>query len=695
MEPIIKWIVRRRRTVFTVFIIWAVIAAFAAARVNVNYDIVSYLPKDEPSTLAIAELTENFGTTLPNASIAARVDDISDALRLKQEIAAVEGVKEVLWLDDTLDIAKPLELADQKIVAGFYKDGYALYQVTADTDNAAAVLARLAQTFPEAHIVGSLVDLASAQTAVGDEVGRIVAYAIPIVIIILLLSTHSWLEPLVFLITIGIAILLNMGTNLILGEISFLTQSVAAILQLAVSMDYAIFLLHSFNGFREQGYEPVPAMQKAMKKSLAAVFSSSITTVVGFLALIFMRFRLGADLGLVMAKGIALAFITVMIFMPTFILMVYKWIEKTQHRSFLPDMSGFGRFVVKARWGILLLVVLLIVPGFLASRNNEYIYGMGAYPPESRFQQDRDFVDELFGKQVQMALMVPTGNIPAELKLQTELEQTPNVTNVMSYVSAVDPVIPPEVIDNDQLSMLVSKKYNLFIITAKGGGEGPAAFAMTAEIRRLADNYYGDAYQLAGEPANMLDMKNTIEEDDIIVNGLAILAIALTIMAVYRSFSLPLLLVLTIEIAIWINLSIPYFTNTPLSYIGYLIISTVQLGATVDYAILYTEHYLANRTKYAKREAVIQSTREAIPSILPPAAILTAVGFVLGLISSLRIVSDLGIMLGRGAILSFLMVSLLLPQLLMLFDRVIEKTTKNRQFLKQPLPVEESNNEQF
>lgn len=297
-------------------------------------------------------------------------------------------------------------------------------------------------------------------------------------------------------------------------------------------------------------------------------------------------------------------------------------------------------------------------------------------------ESDREFVDELFGQQVQLALMVPSGDTPSELRLHEELEQIPNVINVMSYISAVDPAIPSEVIDNDQLSMLVSEDYRLFIMTAEGRGEGPTEFAMTEEIRTLASHHYGDTYHLAGEPANMLDMKNTIEADDIIVNGLAILAIALTIMFVYRSLSLPLLLVLTIEVAIWINLSIPYFTGTTLSYIGYLIVSTVQLGATVDYAILYTEHYLENRETYPKREAIIRTTRQAIPSILPPALILTAVGFVLGLVTSMGIVADLGILLGRGAALSFVLVSLFLPQLLMILDKTIEKTTMNRKFFR-------------
>ena len=682
MDSIIKGIVRRRRSVFVTFIVLALISVWAYTKVGINYDIVSYLPLDEPSTIAIGAMTDNFGTALPNVKLTVAVDELQDALILKEEIAEMEGITDVIWLDDTLDITQPLELADEAIVEGFYKDGYALFQLTGETDNAAEVIDRLMESFPEGYIVGSLVDLASAQHAVNEEVSRIVVFAVPIIIIILLLSTHSWLEPLVFLITIGIGILLNMGSNIILGEISFLTQAVAAILQLAVSMDYAIFLLHSFNDYRAEGHEPIPAMQKAMRRSLAAIFSSSITTFVGFLALLFMRFGLGADLGIVMAKGIAMAFLTVMIFMPTFILMVYPWIEKTRHRSFLPDFTRFGRFVVKGRWAIPILIVLLMVPAFLGSRNNEYLYGMGAYPEESRMESDREFVDELFGQQVQLALMVPSGDTPSELRLHEELEQIPNVINVMSYVSAVDPAIPSEVIDNDQLSMLVSEDYRLFIMTAEGRGEGPTEFAMTEEIRTLASHHYGDTYHLAGEPANMLDMKNTIEADDIIVNGLAILAIALTIMFVYRSLSLPLLLVLTIEVAIWINLSIPYFTGTTLSYIGYLIVSTVQLGATVDYAILYTEHYLENRETYPKREAIIRTTRQAIPSILPPALILTAVGFVLGLVTSMGIVADLGILLGRGAALSFVLVSLFLPQLLMIFDKTIEKTTMNRKLFR-------------
>ena len=682
MDSLIKGIVYRRKPVFIVIIIMSLISALAYFQVGVNYDLVSYLPQDQPSTAAVAELTENFGTALPNARIAIPAENVREALLLKEELQAVEGVTDVIWLDDTLDLSIPLELADQATVEGFYFGGEALFQVTGDTDNSAEVVQRLTETFPDAYVAGNLVDLASAQNSVIEEVTRIALFVIPIVAVILLLSTHSWLEPLIFLITIGIAILLNMGSNIIFGEISFLTQAVAAILQLAVSMDYAIFLLHRFNDFRAEGLDPEQAMIAALRQSLPAIFSSSITTVAGFLALVFMRFGLGADLGFVMAKGILLAFLTVMIFMPTLILLSHKWVERASHRPFLPDLTKLGRFVTRARGAILVLVILIAIPSFLASRSNEYIYGMGVYPPASKAQADREHINEQFGQQVQLAMMVPQGDVPAELTLENGLQELPSVINVMSYNSAVNPAIPPEVIDDDQLDMLVSDNYKMFIITAEGEAEGPEPFALVEAVRKLAADRYGDGYYLAGEPASMLDMKNTIEADDIIVNGLAIMAIALTIMFVYRSLTLPVLLVLTIEIAIWINLSIPYFTGTPLSYIGYLIVSTVQLGATVDYAILYTQHYLDNRATHLKKEAVVQASRQAIPSILPPAVILTTVGFVLGIVSSQTIVQDLGILLGRGAILSFLLVSLFLPVLLMLFDRLIGKTSLGMRFIQ-------------
>ncbi|HHT24215.1 MAG TPA: MMPL family transporter [Clostridiaceae bacterium] len=686
MQKIINWIIKHHKSVLVIFILLAVFAGILMLQVKVNYNLQDYLPEDVPSTKALQELENSYELSIPNARAAFPVDSLQEALLIKEKLKESKGITQVLWLDDSVDLMVPLELQNQDTVEAFYTGEKALFQLTAETDNAVEILEGIYQIDPEVAVTGQLADLANAQNAVQSEMLKIVTVMAPLVLIILIIGTHSWIEPFIFLFTIGVGIVLNMGTNIFLGEVSFITQAVGAVLQLAVSMDYAIFLLNRFNENRKQGYETETAMAMAMRKALTAIASSAMTTVFGFLALIFMRFRIGADLGIVMAKGIVLSFFSVMVFMPTLLLALYKLIDKTTHRSFLPDFKFLGKFVNKVKWPILILILLIAIPGFLGSRANHFIYGMGGLPTGSKMEQDKAAIEEEFGVQQQMALLVPKGNIQKELKVQDDLENTQNVLSVISYVNTVDKAIPLEVIDDQALEMIVSDDYTQFIITGEVASEGEASFALVKEVRQIGEEAYGDQYHLVGENVVMLDMKNTIEADDIVVNGLAILAIALVILLAFRSFSLPFILVLTIEIAIWINLSIPYFTGSSLSYIGYLIISTVQLGATVDYAILYTEHYLDNRTKLHKRNALIQSIRESVPSLLPPAMILTLAGFALNITSTLTIVKELGLVLGRGAILSLFMVIFILPGFLYLFDKIVEKTSYKRTFLRKDQP---------
>lgn len=681
MKKIIEKIIKNRKTVLLIILLMVMICGWLMTKVKVNYNMQNYLPQDVPSTTGIKELENSYDFSIPNARAVFKVDSLTEALEYKEKLEQTEGVYQVLWLDDNADLEVPLEMQDQDVVKAFYTGDTALFQLTTETENAPAVLDRIYDLQEDVKVSGQLIDLANAQNSVQSEIFKISVFVGPLVLLILLLSTHAWLEPIIFGLTIGVGIILNMGTNILFGDISFITQSIAAILQLAVSMDYAIFLLNRFNENRKQGIDPEQAMILAVRRAFTAISSSAMTTVFGFLALIFMRFKIGPNLGIVMAKGILFSFLSVIVFMPCFLLLVYRLVDKTTHRSFLPDFGFLGRFVRKMKIPFIVLALVLAIPGFLGSRANHFIYGMGAYPENSKILQDKQYIESEFGEQQQLSLLVPKGNIRKELTVLDELEKHDDILSVITYTNQADQAIPQEVLDEQQLEMLLSDKYSQFIITATIPAEGEKAFSLVESIRDIAHESYGDEYSLIGESVSMYDMKTTIERDDFVVNGLAILAIAFVIMLAFRSLTLPILLVLTIEIAIWINLSIPYFTGVDLSYLGYLIVSTVQLGATVDYAILYTEHYLENRKTKLKGEALTQSIRETVPSLLPPALILSLTGFVLSIISSLTIVSELGLILGRGGFLSLLLVVFVLPGLLFIFDKVIEKTTLGTRFL--------------
>ncbi|MDD7593197.1 MAG: MMPL family transporter [Peptoniphilaceae bacterium] len=680
MKTIAERIPTHRRLILVFFLVLTLVSAYAASHVVVNNNMADYLPADAPSTEALRVMGEEFPITLPNARVAYPVSSVGEALILKSNIEALPGVTQVLWLDDVIDVQKPLEQADPKTVQTYYQNGMALFQVTADDINAQESVAALRGVAPDGVLTGEIVELANAQKSVQSEVYSIVLKVVPIVFMILLLSTKSFLDPVLFLVTIGVSVLLNMGSNLILGEVSFITQAVSGVLQLAVSMDYAIFLLNRYNANRLEGMTNEEAMVSAVRTSSTAISSSAATTFFGFLALLFMQFRLGADLGIVMAKGIVCSFITVLFFLPALILTCQKPLDRLSHRPLLPDFEIFGRLAYKGRLVFLLLALVVAVPSFLASQRNKFIYGMGNYPEGSVVAHDEAVITEHFGEMQQLVLMVPRGDLVKEQKLQVDLEEIPTIDAVVSYVSMADAAIPQEIAaTNEGMKQLVSENYSQFILSAAMPTEGDVAFETVRQVDEAAGRYY-DSFHLTGYPAVTDDMRKTVQQDNSIVNGLAILTIALTILLAFRSLSLPILLVLTIEIAIWLNLSVPYFSGNSLSYIGYLIISTVQLGATVDYAILYSQHYLDLRERLGRRDAVVEASRQTVPSLLPPALILTSAGTVLSLTSSIAIVSELGTVLARGALLSLGMVVFVLPGLLALCDRFIQKTTRGLHF---------------
>ena len=684
MHRLAQFILKHRKLVLIVFAIFVIISAILTPMVKINFNLIDYVPEDTPSTLAINVMNQEFEQDIPNARVYIPDVTLPQTLDYKERLRQSPDVTEVLWLDDTIDIYKPLPLQDQKTVEGYYKDGGALYQVTvrSDGDLPTALTALQEIAGPEGAVSGQMVDLARAQTAVQSEMLTIIAFAVPLALVILFLTTRSWMEPLLMLLGIGVAVILNMGTNIIFGEISFITQSVAAVLQLAVSMDYAIFLLHRFNQYRNEGYDIATAMEMAMVKAFSAITSSALTTVFGFLALVFMRFRIGPDMGFVLAKGVLLSQVSVMFLLPVVTTYLYKWIDRTTHRSFLPSFVKPGKGVVKIRWLILPLTLLLVVPSYLAQSRNDFFYGMGAYEEDSRELRDRTLIESTFGQNMQMVVLVPNDQPVKEKELDQKLKEIPEVSSVISLAGMVGAEIPVEVLPPGQIEQLRSENYSRMIVIADSLAEGEHAFGLAERLRETVASVFPEDAHLAGENFSTLDMRDTILVDNALVNGLAILAVGLVLLFTFRSLSLPLILLLTIESSIWINLAIPYFQGTTLSFIGYLIISTVQLGATVDYGILFTQHYLDNRKRFGKKEAAARTFAESVPALLPPAMILTLVGFILGMISSIPVVSELGIVLGRGALLSFILVTTFLPALLMLFDSFIRVTTRKVDFLQ-------------
>jgi len=676
MKAFSEAVIRHRKIILLTTLVLCVLSVFAMQGVAVNYNLSDYLPKDAPSVQALGQINME----IPNLQIYLPGLDVPEALAQKEQIAQVPGVVSVLWLDDVLDVRDtPLEILNQDTLRQYYNEG-PLYQVTVtEAAQSDAVVALRAQ-YPEGLFMGAAADHEQVTNVSMMQVASIMYYVVPLCLIILILATRHYLEPLLFLLVIGVAILLNEGTNIIFVSVSFITRACAAILQLAVSIDYAIFLLHRFGDYREEGLEPVAAMKEAMRAASSAITASAMTTIFGFLALLLMNFELGRDMGLVLAKGVLLSGLSVMIILPAISVMLVKWIDKTTHRSFLPSFRGFGRFVVRFCLPLAIVLLLALPAAFMMQKGNTFIYGSaGMHSPDSPIRQEAQRIKDKFSDEKLMLLLAPEGDRAKEARFSEALTQTPGITSVMSYANTVSTDIPPEVLPEKVTSNFYADGYARFIITTNLADEGPDTFQMIDRLRALSEEYYPRDSHLLGEAAVNFDLKNYITADSVKVLLAGILSIGLVLLINFKNLSIPVILLVIIQGSIWLNMAWPYITGSALNYVGYQIVSSVQLGATVDYGILLSQRYLEGRQAKTPREAAVFALETATGSILPPAAILTLAGYALGLlVRDNGIISEMGFIIGRGAFMSAVMVLLVLPLVLAYSDRLIQKTTLRR-----------------
>ena len=682
MNRLSEIILGHRKTIIAVFLIITAICTVMIFSVKVNYNMTDYLPESAQSTKAIAIMEDEFNESASSASVMVRNVGITEALEYKDKIKALDGVRGVVWLDDTVDLKKPIETYDESLVDNFYKNGNALFTVTVVSEKETQAVQEIRDLIGEDNAIsGDAADNYSMKSALTKEVTTAIIILVPLIILILVLSTTSWIEPILFLAAIGVSVLVNMGTNLMFGQVSFVTFSVSPILQLAVSLDYAIFLLHAFGDFRHEGLSVKEAMRKAMKRSVSTVSASATTTLFGFAALVFMQFGIGADLGLSLMKGILLSFLSCVIFLPALTMSSYKLIDKTQHRPLMPTFRGAWRYLSKLAIPFTVIVVLIAVPSYLGQGKSVFSYQNSDKNPESRTAIDKKAIHDEFGESLVMAVFVPKGDVAREDELTQALERVEHVISVVSYTNQVGTGIPAEWLEPEITEQFYSDTYARIIVYTNTEAEGTTAFANVEAIHDTIGEFY-DEFYTAGQSANLYDMKNVVTKDNLRVNLIAVIAIFLVLLITFKSMTLPFILLATIEVGIWFNLAIPYFTDTPINFLGYLVVSTVQLGATVDYAILLTSYYMENRRKMPQKKAVKTSIGQTFRSTLVSAATLSVAGFTLAMTSSNPAVTEIGILLGRGAVFSFVLVNLMLPILLTVFDKPIGKTTYKSRFFK-------------
>lgn len=668
-----RHIVNHTKTIIGIFLILFALCAFCKQFVAVNYDMNDYLPPESASTRALDLMEQEYDGGIPNARVMVQNVSVPEALKYKEKLLAVDGVSDVTWLDDVASVTVPLETLDSDTVETYYKDGNALFSVTIDEDKRIAAVNALRDIIGDDNaMTGSAVTTAVATTSTVSEITTIAIFAVAFVLFALILTTTSFAEPFLVLAGLGIAIIINAGSNLMFGEISFVTNAAGNILQLAVSLDYSVFLLHRFAECRQNSSDPKEAMVQALTLSTTSILSSGLTTVIGFLALCLMQFQIGPDLGLALAKGVAISLITVFTFMPALILRTYKLIDKSEHPSFMPSFRGFGRFVSHIMIPMVIIFAILIAPCYLASNANSFYYGAShIFGNATKLGADTEKIETAFGKRDTYVLIVPKDSTATQVELSNTLHDIPQIKSILSYVDTVGETIPEQYLDEGTLSKLNSNNYTRMVLTVDTDYEGNETFSLVEEIRDTAEDYYPGEWYLAGEGVSTYDLMYTVTSDMVKVNLVAIGAVFLVLLLTMKSLILPVILVLSIETAVWINLAIPYFSDQTIFYIAYLIISSIQLGATVDYAILFTDRYKEMRQTYQKKEAIVRTISAVSVSILTSASVLTVVGFLLGIFSTHGLLSQLGYFLGKGTLCSLTIVLFVLPGLLSLFDRLI------------------------
>ncbi len=678
-----KAVVKHRILILIVVLVLMIPSVLGMAGTRINYDMLDYLPEDMETVIGQNELLEDFGKGAFSFII---VEDMpaKDVAALKEKIEQVDHVETVLWYDSIADLSIPMELLPDKIYNEFNTENSTMMAVFFDTSTSSDItmdaireIRRIAgkQCFVSgmSALVTDLKDLCEKEEPI------YVGIAVLLACVAMLVFLDSWLAPFMFLASIGMMILLNLGTNYFMGEISYITKALSAVLQLAVTMDYSIFLWHSYNEQRTRCDDNKAAMAVAIKETLASVVGSSITTVAGFIALCFMSFTMGRDLGIVMAKGVLLGVLGCVTVLPALILVFDKPLQKTKHKSLIPNMGGFAKGVVRIFPVFIVIFALLIPPAYYgySKTNDEVYYDMGQCLPE-----DMEYViaNSKLSKDFDIAsthMLLVDANLPAKSvrSMMKEMEQVDGVKYVLGLESVIGSRIPEEILPESITSILKNDKWELLLINSEYKVASDAVNNQISDLNTILKKY-DESGMLIGEAPCMKDMIETTSHDFQVVNAISILAIFIIIALVEKSLSLPFILISVIEVAIFINLGLPHYLGQSLPFIAPICISTIQLGATVDYAILMTTRYKAERIRgNGKKDAVRTALSTSIPSIIVSGMGLFAATFGVAIYSDIDIIGSMCILMARGAIVSMLAVIFILPALLLLCDKIICATT--------------------
>ena len=681
MNKLSNLIVKLRYVILIVAVALLIPSAIGYFNTRVNYDILTYLPGDIETMKGQDVLLDQFGTGSFVLYVAEGMEE-KDVAKLKAQIENVDHVAKVLWYDSVMDLSVPMEMLPNDVYEAFNGDDATMMFVVFDsgtsedcTMDAIEDIRKISNK--QCFMSGMSAIVTDTKNLAMKETPIYVGIAVLLAVIVLSLTMDSYLIPLFFLLSIGMAIVYNMGTNVFKGEISFITQSLSAVLQLGVTLDYSIFLWHSYQEELEKTSNKNEAMAGAITATFQSVIGSSITTIAGFVALCFMSFTLGLDLGVVMAKGVIFGVVGCVTILPSMVLVFDGLIEKTKHKPLMPEFVKLPRFIAKHYLAFFAIFLVLIVPAIYGNNHTSVYYDLTQTLPDSlESVQGANKVDEKFDMNSAYMLLVDKNLDSASMnRMIKELKETDGILSVLGADSIVGPAFPKELIPEDLLSDLESDEWRMVLLTTDYKIASDEINNQIARVDRIVKSYDPKA-MVVGEAPCTKDLITITDHDFQVVNIVSIGLVFLIIAFVLKSVSLPFILVAVIEFAIFVNMGLPYYTNTTIPFISSVVIGTIQLGATVDYAILMTTRYLNERSSgHDKKEATLIALSTSMKSVIVSALSFFAATFGVGLISSIDMIGSLCMLMARGAIISMFTVLLVLPAMYMIFDKLIMATT--------------------
>lgn len=680
-EKLGKAIVKIHKLILVIAVALLIPSVLGYIHTKVNYDLLTYLPDDIETMVGQDILKEEMGSGGFSTLICEGMKE-KDVAELKEKIMKVDGVKNVIWYDSVLDISVPMDVLPDNIRDAFNADNSTMmFIIFSDTTSADRTIQAVRDIRSlcnqQCFLTGMSAILVDTQDLSESEAPIYVIMAVALSVLVLMLSMDSWLAPFLFLASIGMAILYNLGSNLFLGSISYLTKALAAVLQLGVTMDYSIFLWHSYESELETGKPRDEAMAAAISETFTSIVGSSITTVAGFVALCFMSFKLGLDIGVVMAKGVVFGVISCITILPSLILAFEKPLQKSKHKAVLPDFKGIGSFVTRHCYKFLIIALIMLIPVIHGYRRVPVYFNLDSSLPDTlpSVIANAKQENEYHMNATHILIMDAAVENKEVRSMADEMKQEPGVKFVLGLNTIIGPTIPQEMIPDKLKGSLLTDRYQILLIGSEYKVASDEVNEQINQLSAIAKNYDSTSF-LIGEAPCTKDLIEISNHDFGAVSTASIGIIFIIIAFVFKSITLPVILVAVIEFGIMLNMGIPYYTGTKLPFIANIVIGTIQLGATVDYAILMTTRFRRNRTAgMEKRTAIKDAVENSAKSIVVSALSFFAATFGVGLYSNIDMISSLCVLMSRGALISMVCVIFLLPSLLLIFDSVISKTT--------------------